>query len=342
MGKHRSRENLPKIRPLLTKRNRPMKKSLTSHSKVAPVVLFVYNRPDHVEKTIEALRKNRLAKQSDLFIFSDGVKKPEDAAQVELVRNYIKTIQGFKNITIVEREKNYGLANSIIDGVTNILNQYGKIIVLEDDLITSPYFLEFMNSALSKYENESRVMQVSGYMFPVNVAIDEDAFFLPLTTSWGWGTWKRAWEHFDAEAKGYELLRRDKKLRKRFNLDGAYDYYTMLEKHFAGKVDSWAVRWYLSVFIQNGFTLYPVKTLVANTGFDGSGTHSGTPNWERSHEKSTYRVEKLPESINVIENLFELVISEISRPGLFTSAGTIKLIFIRLRRLIHKIIRSKA
>jgi len=309
--------------------------------KYAPIAIFGYNRPVHLEKTVQALLNNKEARESELFIFSDGAKKPEHADQVELVRNYIKTITGFKKITIVERKKNMGLANSIIHGVTEIINKYGKIIVLEDDLITSPYFLEFMNMGLSKYEKEFRVMQVSGYMFPVNIAIEEDAFFLPLTTSWGWATWKRAWEIFDPEAKGLEQLRQNKKLQKRFNLDGAYDYYSMLERHFAGKVDSWAVRWYLSVFLQNGLTLYPVKTLVANTGFDGSGTHSGTPNWERGHKESNFRVEKLPESINAIESLFRLVISEISQSGRPSFTGIIKLIYIRLRRLMYKIFRNK-
>lgn len=242
---------------------------------LSPIALFVYNRPTHTRQTVEALKRNVLAKDSDLIIFSDAPKNPEAESAVQAVRDYIRLIDGFKSIKIIERDKNWGLANSIVDGVTSVVNEYGRIIVLEDDLVTSTYFLSFMNEALDRYQNEPQVMQISGHMFPVQFLAETDAVFLPKPTSWGWATWKRAWQSFDSSTAGYELLKHDAKLRHRFNLDGAYDFFGMLEQQLQGKIDSWAIRWYLSVFMNHGLTLYPQRTLVENKGFDGSGTHCG-------------------------------------------------------------------
>lgn len=240
---------------------------------LAPIALFVYNRPTHTRQTVEALKNNALAAQSDLVIFSDAPKTEEKAQSVRAVRDYIHTIQGFNSVSIIERDRNYGLANSIISGVSSLVEKYGRVIVLEDDLIVTSGFLDFMNQALDHYEHQPEVIQVSGYMFPVDLDIAEDSLFLPLTTSWGWATWKRAWDLFDPDAKGYERVKNDSALRRRFNLDGAYDYFSMLEDQLAGRVDSWAIRWQLSTFLVGGLTLYPKHSLVTNTGFDGSGTH---------------------------------------------------------------------
>ena len=304
---------------------------------LAPIVIFAYNRPGHIRQTIEALKNNKLAKESDLFVYSDAAKNDEAINSVKEVREYIKTINGFKNISIIQREINLGLAKSIIEGVTDIINDYGKIIVLEDDLIVSPFFLEYMNSALTKYDNASQVMQISGYMFPVEVNTDEDAFFLPLTTSWGWGTWKRVWDHFDTEAKGMEVLKKNKELRLNFNLDGAYNYYGMLEKYFNGLVDSWAIRFYLFVFLQNGLALYPVRTLILNKGFDGIGTHSEAPPWEKNNSVPDYRVKLFPERIEVNDDLFGMVKSIIADRGTGSISGPAKRIFRRLKRNFLKL-----
>lgn len=269
----------------------------------APIALFVYNRPAHTRETIEALRKCELAEQSDLFIFSDAPKTNKDADAVSEVREYIRSIDGFKSVSIGERNANFGLANSIINGVTSVINVHDRIIVLEDDLIVSPNFLRFMNDALDQYEDKPSVIQISGYMFPVKVDIDEDALFLPMTTSWGWATWKRAWQLFDPDAKGYASLKNDSMLRKRFNLDGAFDYFSMLENQLEGRINSWAIRWYLATFLNNGLTLYPRQSLVSNIGFDGSGTHCGasTPQFlrDRQERDSFKRIAVLPEVIAV-------------------------------------------
>ncbi len=268
----------------------------------SPIALFVYNRPTHTRQTVEALQKNALAIQSDLIIFSDAPKDETQADAVRDVRQYIHQIDGFKSVTIVERKMNFGLANSIIDGVTSIVNERGRIIVLEDDLIVAPHFLDYMNLALDKYQDEPKAIQISGYMFPVKLEIKEDALFLPLTTSWGWATWKRAWDLFDPDARGYARVSTDPTLRERFNLDGAYDYFSMLEAQMTGKVDSWAIRWYLSAFMLGALTLYPRQSLIKNVGFDGSGTHKALLKTRSSSvDQSDFILQKplLPETIAV-------------------------------------------
>jgi hypothetical protein len=242
---------------------------------LAPIALFVYNRPEHTRQTVEALLRNPLAAQSELFIFSDAAKTPETLNRVEQVRAYIRTVGGFKSVQVIEREKNHGLANSIIDGVTKLCDDYGRVIVLEDDLVVAPTFLNYMNEALAKYQDNEKVMQISGYMFPLPIQADSDAFFLPFTTSWGWATWKRAWEKFDPEAKAFESLKVDAQKRRAFDLDNSYPYFKMLEQQKKGLSDSWAIRWNLSVFNENGLVLFPRVTLVNNHGFDGSGVHCG-------------------------------------------------------------------
>ena len=243
---------------------------------LSPIVLFVYNRPRHTQKTIKALQNNELASESELFIYADNAKNNKIDEKVLKVRSYIKKINGFKKVTIIEREKNWGLSKSIIDGVTKVINKYGRVIVMEDDLLVSPYFLKYMNASLCKYEEEVKVIQIAGYMFPLTINIKEDALFLPLTSSWGWATWKRSWDLLDINATGYEQLKNDPLLRDRFNLNGACDYFSMMEDQRAGRVDSWAIRFYLTAFISDALTLYPRETLVINNGFDGSGIHGRT------------------------------------------------------------------
>lgn len=266
----------------------------------APIALFVYNRPHHTEQTVEALKKNSESAKSDLYIFSDAPKNETSEANVKLVRDYIRTIRGFRSITILERENNLGLANSIINGVTDVVDKYGRIIVLEDDLIVSPHFLGYMNTALQKYQYDEKVMQISGYMFPIELKAMTDAIFLPYTTSWGWATWQRSWNRFDYDVSGYEILKRDGKLRYQFDLDGTLGYYKMLESQLAGKIDSWAIRWYLTVFMLGGLTLHPVASLVRNIGFDGSGTHCGRYDGDKD-SGNYFRVHTLPDRIDASE-----------------------------------------
>lgn len=257
---------------------------------LAPIALFVYNRPDHTKRTIEALKQNEQAAESDLIIFSDAPRKPETVAAVQQVRDYIRTIGGFKSVSIIERSENFGLANSIIDGVTKLCNEYGRIIVLEDDLVTSPYFLQFMNDSLNLYEYDAKVVSIHGYMFPVKQMLPE-IFFLRGANSWGWATWSRAWSLFEPDgAKLLGELRR-RKLAYQFDLKGSYPYIQMLKDQIAAKNDSWAIRWRASVFLVDGLTLFPGRSLVRNIGHDSSGVHCG--------DSDKFDIELAKERINV-------------------------------------------
>lgn len=238
----------------------------------APIALFVYNRPEHTRRTIHSLQNNEEQKNSDLFIFSDGPKDEASSVEVDLVRKYINTISGFKSVTIIARETNYGLARSIIDGVTNICNEYGRVIVMEDDLIVSPFFLRYMNDGLDKYESDSRIISIHGYMYPIQYHCPE-TYFLKGADCWGWATWKRGWDLFEKDGRKLLSDLKSRRLIKRFDYYGAYRFSNMLKKQISGRNDSWAVRWYASALLHDKLTLYPCKSLVINIGFDGSGTH---------------------------------------------------------------------
>jgi GT2 family glycosyltransferase len=167
---------------------------------LAPIVLFVYNRPDHTCRTIAALAANMLAKESELFIFSDAPKNDAATEAVQSVRSFIDGIQGFKNVTVTERGTNWGLAKSIISGVTEIVNRYGKVIVLEDDIVTSPYFLTYMNGALDYYKDNKKVWHISGWNSPINPDGLDNAFFWHGMDCWGWATWQNRWKNFTKDA----------------------------------------------------------------------------------------------------------------------------------------------
>lgn len=240
----------------------------------APILLFTYNRLKHTRNTIEALKKNLLATDSDLYIFSDAPKTPEVAGQVQAVRDYSRTITGFKSVRIIERQQNFGLGKNIIDGVNTIIRQHGRVIVLEDDLLTSPYFLQYMNEGLALYEHDRSVASIHGYLCPVKRPMPE-TFFLRNADCLGWGTWKRAWDFFQPD--GNILLKKltDTGQTHDFDYQGAYPFIQMLRDQIAGKNSSWAVRWYASVFLNNMFTLYPGRSLVYHAGNDGTGVNSG-------------------------------------------------------------------
>lgn len=241
---------------------------------LAPITLFVYNRPAHTCRTVEALLQNELAGESDLIIYSDAPKNPEATDAVREVREYIRTITGFRSVNIIERDRNWGLANSIIDGVTSVVNKYGRIIVLEDDLVTSPYFLNFINTALDTYQDDGRVMHISGYMFPIDNEDMRETFFLRTASCWGWATWSRAWHHFEKNPKRL-LNEYTEQTINRFNMDGAYNFWTQVEQNAIGEIDTWAIFWYASVFQRNGLCLHPNISMVNNIGHDDTGLHCG-------------------------------------------------------------------
>ncbi|CAN5352294.1 hypothetical protein BH09BAC2_BH09BAC2_15890 [soil metagenome] len=242
---------------------------------LAPVVLFVYNRPWHTLQTLEALSKNDLAAESILYIFADGPKDNENEKQIAEIRetrNIIQRKKWCKEVIIKENEKNFGLAQSIINGVTEIVNRHGKIIVLEDDIVTSPVFLKYSNNALEFYKDQKQVSCISGYIYPIKKLPKQ--FFIKGADCWGWSTWKRAWDLFEKDGATLlkELMRRN--LSEDFDFYNSYPYTKMLQDQIEGKNDSWAVRWYASCFLQSFYCLYPVKSFVENIGMDGSGVHS--------------------------------------------------------------------
>jgi hypothetical protein len=241
---------------------------------LAPIAIFAYNRLFHLKKTINALKDNLLANQSELIIFSDAAASAEKLKEVAAVRSYLKTISGFKKVSVIERQDNYGLAINIIEGVSSILKDYEKVIVLEDDLTTSPYFLKYMNDALDLYKEEDSVISVHGYVYPVKAKLPE-TFFLKGADCLGWGTWKRSWSKFEISGdKLYkELIEKDSSYE--FDFEGAYPYTKMLKENSEGKNSSWAVRWYASAFVNGLYTLYPGKSLVFHEGGDGSGVNTG-------------------------------------------------------------------
>lgn len=239
---------------------------------LAPIALFTYNRLWHTKQTVEALRGNTLAALSDLFIFSDGPKSINDQEKVTDVRNYLSTVTGFRSVTITQRPENHGLARSIIDGVTEIVSTCGRIIVLEDDLVTSPLFLQFMNASLEEYANNERVISIHGYVYPVKADLPQ-TFFLRGADCWGWATWERGWKLFEPDGRKLlkELRRLD--LTDYFDFDNAYPFTKQLADQIKGKNNSWAIRWHASAFLHDRLTLYPGRSLVQNIGNDGSGVH---------------------------------------------------------------------
>ncbi|WP_299291304.1 glycosyltransferase [uncultured Mucilaginibacter sp.] len=240
---------------------------------LAPIALFVYNRPDHTRRTISYLQKNLLAEDSRLFIFSDGAKTETDQAKVNEVRALIKQTDGFKTVKILESAENQGLANAIIAGVSQLVQEYGKVIVFEDDLLSSPFTLRYFNDALQRYLNQEKVMHIGAYMYPLLEKNLPQTFFYRAATSWGWATWNRAWKNFNPDIN--ELIGQFSKPQiKAFSIDGTMNFWKQMKELKSGKNNSWAIRWYASVFLAGGLTLNPSKSLIHNIGHDGSGVHS--------------------------------------------------------------------
>lgn len=247
--------------------------------KLAPVVTFVYARPEHTKRMLESLAKNKLASDSEIWIFSDNAKKESTVSKVKEVRDYIHSIEGnkwFKKLTIIEAEKNQGLAKSVISGVSDIINQYGKAIVVEDDLVLTDNFLEYMNQALEFYEKDERIWSISGYNVPIEIPTDYtfDIYLGYRGCSWGWATWKDRWNMVDWDVKDYLDFKKNNKKRKKLNRGGV-DMAQMLDMQMEGLIDSWAIRWCYEQSKREMYTIYPVKSLVYNGGLDGTGTHSG-------------------------------------------------------------------
>ena len=240
----------------------------------APIALFVYNRPNHTARTLKFLQQNELATESRLFIFSDAAKTEGDQKLVDEVRSLIKDTDGFKSVEIVERKDNMGLANSIIAGVTKLVNTYGKVIVFEDDLISSPYTLTYFNESLDLYRTEEKVMHIGAYMYNLKRDNLPETFFYRAATSWGWATWDRAWKHFEPNIDTL-MGQFDSANKAAFSIDHTMNFWKQMQDFKKGRNNSWAIRWYASIFLKGGLTLNTSHSLINNIGHDGSGIHSG-------------------------------------------------------------------
>lgn len=287
----------------------------------APILLFTYRRLHTLKQTIEALKANRLAMESDLFIFSDAAKEAKDQAIIKEVRQYLKEVSGFKSIKITEAKINKGLANSIISGVSEVIKTHGKVIVLEDDLITTPNFLCFMNACLSKYQQAENVFSISGYSFNLghDPLSENDAYLLNRGWSWGWATWADRWENVDWDVKTYKEFITDRKAQKAFGQGGS-DLNSMLQKQMTGKIDSWAIRWFYHQFHTKGLTVYPVFSKVYNAGFDEYATHTTGSNTRYlpamdKENKQTFRLSAAVQLSTYYQKRFQKKMDPFSRLG---------------------------
>jgi GT2 family glycosyltransferase len=240
-----------------------------------PIAIFAYNRPRHLRELFNSLLKCTRLDECQVHVFCDGTKKPEHEVGVQAVRQVVGKFSPKLNAIVVNHEQNMGLARSIVSGVTELCRQYGRVIVLEDDFILHPFFIDFTLQSLDQYKDDERVAQVAGFTFPIEMPATPDAFFLPLTTSWGWATWQRAWKLFSWETESaLQALDSNPQKRSLFDLDGAYSYTNMLRLAAEGKVDSWAIFWYWCVFAAGKTVLYPRRSLVWQNGFDEFATNT--------------------------------------------------------------------
>ena len=267
---------------------------------LAPIVLFTYNRPRHVNLTIEALKKNKYAEDSNIFIYSDNAKTQKEQEKVNEVRKIINNVSGFKSVHVVEREDNYGLGKNIIEAVTEVVEKYGKVIVLEDDIITSPFFLDYMNKALLLYEDEKKVMSISGYTPPIDVKnIEEDTFFMSWPDCWGWATWKRVWDKFERNPQ--KLINNTGKLLKnKININGNAPFmWSQVIDNNKGKKYTWAIFFHALICRENGLTLYSKHSLTSNEGMDGTGTDSGVKDSYNVNIVQENEIRYFPQKISV-------------------------------------------
>lgn len=283
---------------------------------IAPIALFVYNRPEHIIQVIEALLNNILANQSVLYVFADGPRRDaslEQKTKIEEVRHIACTIEGFKDVHLMFYEKNKGCAQSIIDGVTYVVNKHGRVIVVEDDIITTPQFLQYMNNALDFYANDRRIWSVGGMnidiKLPAKYTRKHDLYLVHRSCSWGWGTWADRWQNIDWEVRGAEQFFASKRKMKRFDRGGE-GMSQMLRDQLDGKIDAWDIVWDYHVFKHNGYGLRPVKSFTHNIGMDGSGTHYNNDNPSDPQaplfdpEHDTVRFEKNLKPSREVQRLF--------------------------------------
>jgi hypothetical protein len=298
----------------------------------APIVVFGYNRPRHLRAVIEALAKNNGADQSCVFIYCDGQKADADAAAVEATRRVARDVWGFLKTEVIERDINLGLSRSIVEGVSEICGRFGRAIVLEDDVVPTPFFLEYANDGLDRYADDERVLSIGCHTFDSGFELPE-TFFLNIPDCWGWGVWQRSWKSFNLDGAVLLAQIRARDDAGKFDFDGAYPYTKMLEEQVRGGNQSWAVRWYAHAFINEKLVLYPRRSVTSNIGFDGSGTHGGQSGGYRGVRTADQPIAVSPtdmqESI-LARQAWKVALSEMAGPS---NAGLGSKIKSRLRRV---------
>ena len=249
-----------------------------SLSTLAPVVLFTYQRPSHLTQTLAALSKNKEASQTPIYIYSDGPKadaSPEDLAEIMAVRQLIRQQTWAKQLEIIERKENWGLSKNIVSGVTEVMEKHGRAIILENDIVVSPYFLQYMNQALDLYQDVEEVMHIGGFLYPLNLKEKDlgTSFFYNVNSCWGWASWQRAWKYYQDDTAN--ILAQINENYDPFTFNGGQkdSFYKQLKKNISGELDNWDCHWHASIFLQNGLALHPYQSLVKNIGLDGSGTN---------------------------------------------------------------------
>ncbi|OIO05539.1 MAG: hypothetical protein AUJ49_01170 [Desulfovibrionaceae bacterium CG1_02_65_16] len=241
---------------------------------LAPIVLFVYNRPEHTRRTLQSLRRNALARHSRLFVFADGPKNEADAVRVGQVRAQFKDFSGFADVRMTFRNENRGLARSVIAGVSEVVAEHGRVIVMEDDLVSGHYFLTFMNQVLDRYADRPDIFSASGYVYPYTPRPDypHDVLLLSRSSTWGWGTWRDRWEQADWKMTGARQRLNDPAYREALRV-GGNDVPAMLEQWLDGRIDSWGLPWFCTHVAHQAGALFPVRNQIINIGLDGSGVH---------------------------------------------------------------------
>lgn len=235
-------------------------------------MLFVFSRPEHTKQTLAYLAANDLSSESDLIVYADAARNDKEVAAVNEVRQLVRSAQGFRSVTVIERQTNYGLARNIIEGVGEVCQRYGRVIVLEDDLVTSPAFLTFMNQALDRYQSEKQVWHISGWNYPIDTEGLGDAFFVRVMNCWGWATWADRWEHFEKDTNKL-IAEFDRAMVRKFDLENSGIFWSQVLSNKKGLINTWAIYWYATIFKNNGLCLNPGLSFIDNIGLDGSGTH---------------------------------------------------------------------
>lgn len=275
--------------------------------KLSPIVLFTYRRLDHLRLTIEYLLDCNESKDSILYIYSDAAKGAHDYEDVLAVRKYISTIQGFKFIKTHFREYNFGLANNIVSALNEVFIIYDRAIILEDDVIVSKFFLRFMNNALNLYSQEKKIWHISGWNYPINCSSHQyNSYFLQISNCWGWATWADRWKHF--EKKPDHIVNTwTRQMKKSFTLhDANYNFWDQIIYNQKGKINTWAIFWYATIFQNNGLCLNPIKTYTENIGNDGTGENCGNVDFFKSNLNVNYE-NNFPQSLQFDSNYYNLI-----------------------------------